>query len=84
MTVRVYLGSARVSADAPRPDDIPAERVFFNASELQEVWVETESSIVPERGKAVSFALATPMGVGFERISGTVQRMVRKEPWRRG
>lgn len=78
MTVRVYLGAARVSAEAPEPGDLPAERVFVHASELPEVWVETESGNVPERGRAVSFALARPMALGFERISGTVVRTVQK------
>ena len=83
MTVRVYLAAARVSTDPPQPGDLPAERVFVHASELPEVWVETESGEVPERGRAVSFALARPMGIGFERISGTVERTVEKRSGRR-
>ena len=78
MTVRVYLGAAQMSADAPRPGDLPAERVFIHASDLPEVWVETESRNVPERGRVVSFALARPMALGFERITGTVERTVKK------
>jgi hypothetical protein len=78
MTVRVYLGSARVTAEPPQPGDLPAERLFVHASELPEVWVETESRNVPERGRSVSFALARPMELGFERISGTVERTVQK------
>jgi hypothetical protein len=33
---------------------------------------------VPERGKAVAFALIRPMDIGFTRILGTVERAVRK------
>ena len=79
MTVRVYLTSARVSADDPRPDDLPAERVFVHASDLQEVWVETESTVVPEPGRAVSFALSRSLEIGFGRISGTVERTITKQ-----
>jgi hypothetical protein len=83
MTVRVYLGAAHLSADAPQPGDLPAERVFIHATDLPEVWVETESRSVPERGRVVSFALARPMDLGFERISGTVERTVKKSARRR-
>jgi len=78
MTVRVYLGAAKLSNDAPQPTDLPAERVFVHASQAPEVWVETESTAVPERGRAVSFALAWHMDIGFERITGTVERTVEK------
>lgn len=78
MTVRVYLGSARLAAGPPEPGDFPAERVFVHASEVPEVWVETESRVVPERGRAVSFALARSMDLGFERVTGTIERKVGK------
>jgi hypothetical protein len=84
MTVRVYLGATRVSAEPPQPGDIPAERVFVHASDLPEVWVETESASIPEPGRAVSFALARPMALGFERITGTVVRTVQKHDRARG
>jgi hypothetical protein len=80
MTIRVYLAAVHISADEPQPGDLPAERVFIHATDLPEVWVETESKSVPERGRAVSFALARPLGLGFERISGTVERTVPKSP----
>jgi hypothetical protein len=45
---------------------------------VPEVWVETESAEIPERGRVVSFALARPLEIGFERIVGTVERTVEK------
>lgn len=78
MTVRVYLQAARMAPGPPAAGDLPAERVFIHASDVPEVWVETESSSVPERGRTVSFALARTMGIGFERISGTVERTLQK------
>ena len=78
MTVRVYLAAAKLTAGPPQPTDLPAERVFIHASEVPEVWVETESTAVPERGRAVAFALARPMALGFERITGTIERTVSK------
>ena len=78
MTMRVYLAAAQVLNEPPQPGDLVAERVFVHASDLPEVWVETEHHTVPEQGKAVTFALARPMGIGFARISGTVERKVPK------
>lgn len=78
MTVRVYLRAVRFDPDPPEPTDLPAERVFVHASEVPEVWVETETPNPPERGKAVAFALVTPMNIGFNRILGTVERVVSK------
>jgi len=78
MTVRVYLAAARLSDGAPEPGDLPAERVFVHASDVPEVWVETESASVPEVGRAVSFALARPMDLGLGRICGTIERKVAK------
>lgn len=78
MTVRVYLAAAQVTGGPPQPGDLPAERLFVHASEVPEVWVETESATVPTRGRAVAFALVRPMALGFERITGTVERTVGK------
>jgi len=78
MTVRVYLTAASVAPGPPLPGDLPAERFFVHASEVPEVWVETESTAVPARGRAVAFALARPMGLGFERVTGTIERSVNK------
>src|SRR3712207_343934 len=78
MTVRVYLAAAKVAAGPPEPGDLPAERVFVPASDVPEVWVETESVAVPDRGRAVAFAFVRPMELGFERITGTIERKVTK------
>ena len=80
MTVRVYLAAARLAPGPAEAGDLPAERLFVHATDLPEVWVETESGNVPERGRSVSFALARPMGLGIDRISGTVERTVLKQP----
>jgi hypothetical protein len=82
MTVRVYLAAARLSPGPAEAGDLPAERLFVHATDLPEVWVETESGNVPERGRSVSFALARPMGLGIDRITGTVERTLRKQPRR--
>jgi hypothetical protein len=78
MTVRVYLRAVRFDPASPEPTDLPAERVFVHASEVPEVWVETETANPPEPGKAVAFTLAAPMNIGFNRILGTVERVVSK------
>lgn len=78
MTVRVYLRAVRFDPSPPEPTDLPAERVFVHASEVPEVWVETEAITLPERGKAVAFALIRPMDLGFNRVLGTVERAVPK------
>jgi len=78
MTLRVYLTSARLLDGPPEPGDLPAERFFVHASEVPEVWVETESQAVPDPGRAVAFALIRPMEIGFERIVGTIERRVVK------
>jgi hypothetical protein len=78
MTSRVYLAAARLLDEAPLPTDLPAERVFVNASDVPEVWVETESPSVPEVGKAVGFALRRSMNIGFIRVTGTIERRVSK------
>ncbi len=78
MTTRVYLAAARLIDDSPAASDLPAERVFINASEVPEVWVETESPSVPDVGKAAGFALSRSLNVGFVRIVGTVERRVSK------
>lgn len=78
MTTRVYLAAARLIDDTPKSTDLPVERVFVNASEVSEVWVETESPSVPEVGRAVGFALSRALDVGFIRITGTIERRVQK------
>lgn len=78
MTLRVYLAGGRFLDGPPEPGDLPAERVFVHASDVPELWVETESESVPAVGKSISFALALPLGLGFERITGIIERRVRK------
>jgi hypothetical protein len=78
MTTRVYLAAAVVRDEPMQPRDLPVERFFVNASEVREVWVETESDKVPEVGRAASFALVTPIDIGFRRITGTVERKMDK------
>lgn len=84
MTTRVYLKAARLAAGPPEANDLPAERLFVHASDVPEVWVETESQAVPDPGRAAAFALARPMDLGIERITGTVERKVSKRPSARG
>lgn len=79
MTYRIYLATARFSDESPTSSDLPAERIFINASEVAEIWVETESTAVPDRGRAVSFALPRSLNLGFERVEGTVERRVEKQ-----
>jgi hypothetical protein len=78
MTVRVYLAAAKCVAGPPEPGDLRAERVFIHASELPELWVETESLSVPGPGKSVAFSIAWPENLGFERVEGTVERVISK------
>ncbi len=78
MTIRVYLAAAMIREGPAEPRDLAAERVFINASDVKEVWVETESDNVPQIGKAVSFALVNPIDIGFRRITGTVERKLDK------
>jgi len=79
MTYRIYLAAPRFTDSPPTPSDLPAERVFVNASDVSEVWVETESTSVPEAGRLVSFALRRPLDIGFDHITGTVERRVQKQ-----
>jgi len=79
MTVRVYLAAAKLAAGPPERGDLPAERLFVHAAEVPEVWVETESRVIPERGRAVAFSFARPMALGVERITGTIERTVTKQ-----
>lgn len=79
MTYRIYLAAPRFTDSSPVPTDLPAERVFVNATDVPEVWVETESTSVPEVGRLVSFALQRSLSIGFDRITGTVERRVRKQ-----
>jgi hypothetical protein len=78
MTIRIYLAAARLHPGPPEPTDLPAERVFIHASEVPEVWVETEHIGAQTTGRQVAFALAHPLGIGFERITGTVERAIDK------
>ena len=78
MTTRVYLAAAMVREEPMQARDLPAERFFVNASEVNEVWVETESPNVPDIGKAVAFSLISPMDIGFRRITGTIERKLDK------
>jgi hypothetical protein len=78
MTLRVYLAAARLVAGSPQPGDLPAERVFIHASEVPELWVETESNAVPDIGRAVAFGFVRPLDIGIDRVVGTVERKVSK------
>jgi hypothetical protein len=78
MTTRVYLAAARLLDEPPHPSDLPAERVFVNASDVPEIWVETESPSVPDVGRAIGFALRRSLDVGFVRVTGTIERRVQK------
>jgi hypothetical protein len=78
MTVRVYIQSGRLLPGPPQPGDLPAERVFIHASDVPELWVETESEAIPDTGRVISFALVRPLDFGFGRIVGTVERKVHK------
>jgi len=81
MTFRIYLAPAtvRLSNESPQPTDIPVERVFINAGAVAEFWVETESLAPLDPGRAVTFTLARSLSVGFQRISGTIERNLRKQ-----
>lgn len=79
MTVRVYLAAARLLDGAQQPTDLPAERVFIHAADLPELWVETESRMVPPPGRSVAFALTGPLDIGVRRVTGTVERVVSKQ-----
>lgn len=78
MTTRVYLASATFRDGPMETRDLAAERVFVNASGVEEVWVETESDAVPDVGRAVAFSLVMPMEIGFRRVTGTVERKLDK------
>lgn len=76
MTVRIYLGAVSVLDSPPQAGDIPAERLFIDASELGEIWIDTEHFAVPEVGRSITFSFPRPLGIGFERVSGTVERAI--------
>lgn len=78
MTTRVYIASVSVRDEPMQPRDLPAERFFVNATDVHEVWVETESDKVPEVGRVVSFALVHANDIGIRRIVGTVERRLDK------
>ena len=79
MTYRIYLASARFADGVPQPSDLLVERVFVNATDVPEIWVETESRALPDVGRAASFALRRSLDVGFMRVTGTVVRTVQKQ-----
>lgn len=79
MTVRVYLAAAKLLPGPPQIFDLPAERLFVHASDVPELWIESESANVPPPGKSVTFSLARPLDIGIERVVGTVERVVDKE-----
>lgn len=79
MTYRIYLASAQFSDSEPQPADLPVERVFVNATDVPEIWVETESHAAPDVGRVATFALQRPLNVGFVRVTGTVERRVLKQ-----
>lgn len=78
MPIRLFLTSAKVVDGPAAPGDIPVERFFVNASEVPEVWVDTEATNIPPTGKAASFVLARQLDLGFVRITGTIERKVQK------
>lgn len=79
MTTRVYLAAAMLRDEPMQPRDLPAERIFVNASDVKEIWVETESDDqVPDVGRVATFALVNPLDIGFRRITGTVERRIDK------
>jgi len=78
MTTRVYLAAAQFLDQPPELGDLPVERVFVNASDVPEIWVETESPTVPDVGRVASFALARSLEIGFCRVTGTVERKFQK------
>lgn len=79
MTYRIYLQAVKVHPGPAQAGDFQAERVFIHASSVPEIWVETEITDAVPAGKAVSFVLARPMQLGFERITGTVERSIPKQ-----
>jgi hypothetical protein len=79
MTVRVYLATGKLLQGPPESGDLPAERVFINAADVPELWVETESVAVPGPGKSVAFLLTRANDIGVNRIVGTVERLVSKQ-----
>jgi hypothetical protein len=78
MTHRLYLTAVRFENGDASDSDIPVERVFVNASDVPEIWVETETASPPGPGKAVTFALRRDLSLGFMRVIGTVERRVAK------
>ncbi len=78
MTVRVYLQAMRFVEGPAQLGDLPAERVFLDVASVPECWVETEQDNVPSAGRVATFFVAAPTGLGFSRITGTVERRVNK------
>ncbi len=78
MTVRVYLGAVTVLEGPPEPGDIPGERLFIDASDLSEIWIDTEQTALPDPGRPITFSFTRPLGIGFERVTGTIERVVNR------
>jgi hypothetical protein len=78
MTIRLYLAAARLLPGPPETGDLPIVRLFIDASELHEFWIETEYPDVPDVGKSATFSLPRPLDLGFERVSGTIERRINK------
>ena len=79
MTKRLYLTAAQLLPGPPRPGDLPIARLFIDASDPHEFWIETEHADVPEVGKSASFSLPRPLSLGFERVTGTIERRINKQ-----
>jgi hypothetical protein len=76
MTVRIYLAAVTVLEGPPQTGDIPAERLFIDASTVGEIWVDTEYIGAIEPGRCITISFPRPLGIGFERVMGTVERAI--------
>jgi hypothetical protein len=79
MTIRLYLAAAQLLSGPPEAGDLPIVRLFIDATDVHEFWIETEHRDVPEVGKSVSFSLPRPLDLGFERVTGTIERRINKQ-----
>lgn len=79
MTIRLYLAAAQFLPGPPEPGDLPIARLFIDASEFHELWVETEQPDVPDVGRSVTFSLPRQLDLGFERVTGTIERRINKQ-----
>lgn len=78
MPIRLFLTSVKFLDGPAQGADITFERLFINASEVPEFWVDTDAASTPENGKAATFVLVRNLDIGFRRISGTIERKVQK------